>query len=305
MSGPLMRSLLFLPGNREKFLEKAPALDADGFIFDFEDSVPVAEKAAARKNLAAYAPALRGKSIWIRPNAPDTPHFRDDLATICKTPGVSGLLLPKAETVAALREVDDAIGAEERAAGLSLGALRIILTIESALGVMRSFDLLTAIDRTESLCFGGARDGDLMTDLGCGWSNQGGTLEHARAHTLIAARAACCRAPLDGVFADVKDQAGFEQDTRLSRLLGYRGRTLIHPSQIEPANRLYSPASGEIAESRRLIEAFDEAVAKGHASVLFEGRMIDVAMAKAARNVIAWAETQRQTNKVQNRNGRS
>ena len=292
MSGPLMRSLLFLPGNREKFLENAPALDADGFIFDFEDSVPVAEKAAARKNLAAYAPALRGKSIWIRPNAPDTPHFRDDLATICKTPGVSGLLLPKAETVAALREVDDAIGAEERAAGLSPGALRIILTIESAIGVMRSFDLLTASGRTESLCFGGARDGDLMTDLGCSWSNQGGTLEHARAHTLIAARAACCRAPLDGVFADVKDQAGFEQDTRLSRSLGYRGRTLVHPSQIEPANRLYSPASAEIAESRRLIEAFDEAVAKGHASALFEGRMIDVAMAKAARNVIAWADAQ-------------
>jgi citrate lyase subunit beta/citryl-CoA lyase len=202
------------------------------------------------------------------------------------------LLLPKAETIAALREVDGAMGVQERAAGLSPGALKIILTIESALGVMRSFDLLTAVDRTESLCFGGARDGDLMTDLGCGWSNQGGTLEHARARTLIAARAGGCRTPLDGVFADVKDQAGFEQDTRLSRLLGYRGRTLIHPSQIESANRLYSPASGEIAESRRLIEAFDEAVAKGHASVLFEDRMIDVAMAKAARNVIAWAETQ-------------
>ena len=175
---------------------------------------------------------------------------------------------------------------------MSPGTLKIILIIECALGVMRSFDLLAAIARTESLCFGGARDGDLMADLGCGWSNQGGTLEHARAHTLIAARAAGCRSPLDGVFVDVKDHAGFEQDTRLSRLLGYRGRTLIHPSQIEPANRLYSPASGEIAESRRLIEAFDEAVAKGHASVLFEGRMIDVAMAKAARNVIAWAETQ-------------
>ena len=181
---------------------------------------------------------------------------------------------------------------QERAAGLSPGTLKIILIIESARGVMRSFDLATASPRTESLCFGGARDGDLMTDLGCTWSNQGGTLEHARAHTLIAARAAGCRCPLDGVFADVKDHAGFEQDTRLSRSLGYRGRTLIHPSQIEAANRLYSPAAEDIAESRRLIEAFDAAVAKGHASVLFEGRMIDVAMAKAARNVIAWAETQ-------------
>ena len=130
------------------------------------------------------------------------------------------MLLPKTEAVAALREVDEAMGVQERAAGLSPGTLKIILTIESALGVMRSFDLLTAIDRAESLCFGGARDGDLMTDLGCGWSKQGGTLEHARAHTLIAARAAGCRMPLDGVFADVKDHAGFEQDTRLSRLLG-------------------------------------------------------------------------------------
>ena len=88
MSGPLMRSLLFLPGNREKFLEKALALDADGFIVDLEDAVPVAEKAAARKNLAACAPALCGKSIWVKPNAQDTPHFREDLAAICKTPGV-------------------------------------------------------------------------------------------------------------------------------------------------------------------------------------------------------------------------
>jgi citrate lyase subunit beta / citryl-CoA lyase len=292
MRGPLMRSLLFLPGNREKFLEKAAGLDADGFIIDFEDSVPAAEKAAARKCLATHAPALRGKSIWVRPNAPDTPHFEEDLAAICGVSGVAGLMLPKAESVEALHKTNEAIDVQERAAGLSPGTLKIILIIESARSVMRSFDLATASPRTESLCFGGARDGDLMTDLGCTWSNQGGTLEHAREHTLIAARAAGFRCPLDGVFADVKDHAGFEQDTRRSRSLGYGGRTLIHPSQIEAANRLYSPAAEDIAESRRLIEAFDAAVAKGHASVLFEGRMIDVAMAKAARNVISWAERQ-------------
>ena len=143
MSGPLMRSLLFLPGNREKFLEKAAALDADGFIIDFEDSVPATEKAAARKCLATYAPALRGKSIWVRPNAPDTPHFEEDLAAICGTSGVAGLMLPKAESVEALREVDEAIGVQERAAGLSPGTLKIILTIESRArrhAVVRSCD---------------------------------------------------------------------------------------------------------------------------------------------------------------------
>jgi len=286
----LMRSLLFLPGNREKFLEKAAGLDADGFIIDFEDSVPAAEKANARKCLAAFAPALQGKSIWVRPNASDSPYFAEDLAAICGTPGLAGVFLPKAEHVPAVREVDNAITVQERAAGLAPGTLRVILTIETARGVMRSLDLAEATARTESIAFGGAQDGDLMTDLGCVFATDTGTLQHAREHVLIAARAAGCRSPLDSVFANVKDAAGFEADTKLSRALGYRGRCLIHPSQIEPANRLYSPAAAEVAESRRLIEAFDGAVARGHASVLFEGRMVDVAMAKAARNVIAWSE---------------
>jgi citrate lyase subunit beta/citryl-CoA lyase len=286
-----MRSLLFLPGNRDKFLEKAAALNADGLIIDFEDSVPDTEKAAARKGLTVHAPILRHKSLWVRPNGYGTPHFEDDLAVICATPDVAGLMLPKAEDVLALRQVDDVIGAQERAAGLPIGTLKLILVIESARGVMRSFDLATASTRVVSLCFGGARDGDLMADLGCEWSHHG-TLQQARKQVLIAARAAGCRTPLDGVFVDVKDPTGFEDDTRISRALGYRGRTVIHPSQIDSANRLYSPTAKEIDESRRLVEAFEQAITRKHASVLFEGRMIDVAMAKAARNVINCAEPQ-------------
>ena len=234
----MMRSLLFLPGNREKFLEKAASLDADGFIVDFEDSVPEAGKAAARQGLAAHAPALRGKSLWVRPNASDSPYFAEDLAAICRTPGVAGVFLPKAEVVSALREVDAAIGAQERAAGLSPGSLKVILTIETARGVARALDLAEATARTQSLAFGGARDGDLMTDLGCVFSNQDGTLQHAREQVLIAARAAGCRCPLDSVFADVKDLGSFEADTRQSRALGYRGRALIHPV----ADRARQPA---------------------------------------------------------------
>ena len=290
--GALMRSLLFLPGNREKFLEKAASLPADGFIIDLEDSVPPAEKANARKCLAQFAPALAGKPVWVRSNAADSPYFAEDLAAICRVPGVAGLLLPKAESVPLLRDVDAAIGNAERAAGLAAGTLRIVLTIETARGVMRALDLAEATPRTSSIAFGGAQDGDLMTDLGCSFATDAGTLQHAREQVLIAARAAGCRSPLDSVFANVKDVAGFEADTVLSRALGYRGRCLIHPSQIEPANRLYSPGAAEVAESRRLVEAFDAAVAQGHASVLFEGRMIDVAMVKAAQNVIAWAEAQ-------------
>src|SRR5262249_48107825 len=137
-----------------------------------------------------------------------------------------------------------------------------------------------------SLTFGGAQDGDLNTDLGCAWSIDGPEMLHARSHTLLAARAARFDTPLDGVFANVHDAEGFERDTALSRRLGYRGRKLIHPSQIEPCNRLYRPSAAELDYYARVLEAFDQAVAQGTASTTVDGRMIDAAMANAARRVL-------------------
>src|SRR3954462_8200408 len=109
---------------------------------------------------------------------------------------------------------------------------------------------------------------------------------HARCHALMSARAAGFDTPLDGVFANVRDPDGFERDTALSRRLGYRGRKLIHPTQIEPCNRLYRPTSAELDYYARVIEAFDDAVKQGHASTTVDGRMIDVAMAQAARRTL-------------------
>ena len=113
-----------------------------------------------------------------------------------------------------------------------------MLSIESALGVLNAYDMATAAARVVSLTFGGAQDGDLNTDLGCAWSIDGPEMLHARAHTLLAARAARFDSPLDGVFANVRDAEGFERDTALSRRLGYRGRKLIHPV----ADRAVQPA---------------------------------------------------------------
>ena len=118
------------------------------------------------------------------------------------------------------------------------------------------------------------------------WSIDGPEMLHARAHTLLAARAARFDSPLDGVFANVRDAEGFERDTALSRRLGYRGRKLIHPAQIEPCNRLYRPNAAELDYYARVLEAFDQAVAQGSASTTVDGRMIDLAMANAARRVL-------------------
>jgi citrate lyase subunit beta / citryl-CoA lyase len=288
----LMRSLLFLPANQEKFYVKAADLPADGYVVDLEDSVPESEKTAARKMMSVYAPRLaEAGAVWARVNAHQSAHFAADIAAVTATSAIGGLMLPKIETVDDLRQIDAMLARSEAEHGRAAGAIRLLLIIESARAAWLAYDLATASPRVASLCFGGARDGDLMTDLGADWSNDGSAMLYARQRVLLAARAAGCAVPLDSVFADLRDREGFERDTRLSRSLGFRGRAVIHPSQIETANRIYAPTPDEIATSRRLIEAFEKAAANGRASTMFEGRMIDIAMANAARAILSAAQT--------------
>jgi citrate lyase subunit beta/citryl-CoA lyase len=287
-----MRSLLFLPANREKFYAKAAALPADGYVIDLEDSVPESEKAAARRMMSDHAPRLATSgAVWARVNAHQSAHFAADIASVAAMSVIGGLMLPKIDSADDLRQIDAMLTRSEAEHGRAAGSVRLLLIIESAKAAWLAYDLATASPRVESLCFGGARGGDLMTDLGADWLNDGSALLYARQRVLLAARAAGCAIPLDGVFADLHDREGYQRDTRLSRSLGYRGRTVVHPSQIEPANRVYAPSPDEIAASRRLIEAFDRAAANGRASTIFEGRMIDIAMANAARAVLSAAET--------------
>jgi citrate lyase subunit beta/citryl-CoA lyase len=283
---PLARSFLFVPANRDKFLEKAIGLPADALIFDLEDSVPAAEKENARAGVRAYAPKIAGDRVWVRTNGIATGLADADLDAVIGTAGIAGIFAPKVETAEEVRHWDRTIAALEAARGIARGAIHLVPCIESALGVINAYAMATAAARVVSLVFGGAQDGDLNTDLGCAWSIDGPEMLHARSHVLLAARAARFDTPLDGVFANVRDADGFERDTALSRRLGFRGRQLIHPSQIEPCNRLYQPSKAELDYYARVIEVFDKAVAQGSASTTVDGRMIDEAMAKAARRVL-------------------
>jgi citrate lyase subunit beta / citryl-CoA lyase len=283
---PLARSFLYVPANREKFLEKAIGLPSDAFIFDLEDSVPPAEKANARGGVREYAPKISDNRVWVRVNGIETGLAQADLDAVIGVKGIAGVFLPKVETRDEVMRWDRMIGTLEAQRGITSGAIKLVLSIESALGVLNAFDMSIAAARVVSLTFGGAQDGDLNTDLGCAWSIDGPEMLHARSHTLLAARAARFDTPLDGVFADVRDADGFERDTALSRRLGYRGRKLIHPGQIEPCNRLYQPSAAELDYYARVLEAFDQAVKQGSASTTVDGRMIDVAMANAARRVL-------------------
>ncbi len=283
---PLARSFLYVPANREKFLDKAIGLPADALLLDLEDSVPPAEKAVARAAVREYAPKIPGDRVWVRTNAIAGDDGRADLDAIIGVAGLVGIVAPKVDTRDEMLLWDRLMGELEQKRGLARGATKLVASIESARGVWFAYDIATAVERTVSLSFGGARDGDLNTDLGCAWSLDGPEMMHARQHTLVAARAAGFDTPLDGVYADIRDTEGFERDTALSRRLGYRGRKLIHPSQIEPCNRLYRPTAAELDYYARVLEAFDKALAAGRASTTVDGKMIDVAMAQAARRVL-------------------
>jgi citrate lyase subunit beta / citryl-CoA lyase len=294
---PLPRSFLYVPANREKFLDKALALPSDAFIFDLEDSVPAAEKEHARAGVKAYAPKIADQRVWVRVNGLETGLAEADLDAVIGISGIAGIFLPKVESHDEVVRWDRMIAALEQARALAVGTTRLVLSIESARGVLNAYAMALGAARVASLTFGGARDGDLNTDLGCVWSIDGPEMMHARCHTLLCARAARFDSPLDGVFANVRDPEGFEKDTALSRRLGYRGRKLIHPSQIEPCNRLYAPTQAELDYYTRVLEAFDKSLAQGSASTTVDGKMIDVAMANAARRALdqaaAWKKTAR------------
>jgi len=201
-------------------------------------------KADARAGVRAYAPKIPGNRVWVRVNGLDSGLATDDLDAIIGVAGLAGIFLPKVEARDEVMRWVAMIGAIEQGRGVTPGAIQVVLSIESARGVLNAYDMAIAAERVVSLTFGGAQDGDLNTDLGCAWSIDGPEMLHARSQTLLAARAARFDTPLDGVFANVRDAEGFERDTALSRRLGYRGRKLIHPSQIEPCNRLLPPERG-------------------------------------------------------------
>jgi len=176
-------------------------------------------------------------------NALDTDFGEADLDAVIGVPGIAGLFVPKVDSRDDVLRWDRAIADLEAKRGLASGAIKLVLSIESARGVLNA---TTCRSPPSGWCRSPSavpRMAILNTDLGCAWSIDGPEMMHARCHALLGARAAGFDTPLDGVFADVRDAEGFPSAiTALSRRLGYRGRKLIHPSQIEPCNRLYRPS---------------------------------------------------------------
>ena len=288
MSGP--RSLLIMPANRESMLAKAATYSADALVFDLEDSVPLAEKPKARAFAREYIGRLRDTAlIYVRVNALHTGMLEDDLDAIA-VEGLASIRLPKAESAEDIRRVDALLTRIEKARGLRPGGIEICPSLESAKGVWFAYDIASSSPRVRSIMCGTAENGDLQGDLGYTWTAEGEEKLYVRSRVLLAARAAGVEHVLDGAFSNVRDAHALRVDCEAARKLGYRGRSVIHPNQIETVNRVFRPTEGELDYYRRVVRAFDEAVARGSAAITVDGKLVDYAMAATAKRVIAWAE---------------
>lgn len=291
-----VRVALFAPGSKERVLTKALESGSDAVLFDLEDSVPIAAKAEARTLVARAIEGAAGRAapgLFVRVNASATGLLEDDLAAIVR-PGLEAIFLPKVERVEEVQSTASMLERLEATHGVKPGTVEIVLMIESALGVYRCFDLVNASPRVASTCIGVARDGDLQTDLGCGWSIEGTELLYARSKVLLDTRAAGKAWPLDGVFSDLEDEAGLIDDSRLSARLGYVGRTAIHPKQIAPVRAAYAVSASDVAYYERVVSEFEAVEKTGTAAAItVNGRLVDYAMYQRARRVLELAKLDR------------
>lgn len=288
MAGP--RSLLIMPANRADMLTKAPTYGADALVFDLEDSVPLAEKQKARELAREFIEKHKSNNtIYVRVNALQTGMLRIDLEHVV-IDGLNTIRLPKSDSAETIRAVDAMLTELERERGLPQGSIGIQPGLESAKSIWFAYDILTASPRIRAVSCGTAQDGDLQTDLGYIWSAEGNEVLYVRSKVVLVARAAGIDHVVDGTYSKFRDLEGLRICCEAVRKLGYRGKTCIHPGQIETVNRIFTPTEKELDYYRRVIEAFDAAVARNSAATTVDGKLVDYAMAGMARRVLAWAE---------------
>jgi citrate lyase subunit beta/citryl-CoA lyase len=226
---------------------------------------------------------------YVRTNALETEMLWDDVVAAGRAQ-VVGVIIPKAESPMAISQIDGALTALEMTTGKPQGSITVIPLIESALGVQLTYEMAKASDRVECVMFGGGEQGDLVADLGVEWTPEGTGLMQARSQVLLGSRAAGVPYPMEAVFMDFRNPEGLRVECELARTLGYIGKVAIHPAQVEVINDVFTPAAEVVAYQKKVLAAFEEAEAEGKASIAVDGKMVDYAVARVARTIIARAD---------------
>jgi citrate lyase subunit beta/citryl-CoA lyase len=276
------RTALYMPGANDKALEKAKALSPDAIIFDTEDSVAPDMKAVAREKVAAAVASgeYGDKELTIRVNSAETEWHLDDLRSAAAA-GPAGIVVPKinsAAEVAAVEKVLESAGVPDHT--------RLWAMLETPAAIERAVEIATSSERLEVLVMG---TNDLAKELRAALVPGRAPLLWGLGRCVNAARFAG-KVVLDGVYNDVKDPEGFLAECVQGAEMGFDGKTIIHPTQVEPCNEAYAPSEQEIEHARRVIEAFEAGVAEGKGVITVDGRMIENLHVDNARRALAVAE---------------
>ena len=282
----LRRSMLYVPGNAPAMLRDAHIYGPDSVMFDLEDAVSPREKDSARHLVfrAIKHFDYQGVERVVRVNGLDTPQGLEDVAAVVSA-GVDAIRLPKTDCAQDIMDMAKAVEAAEQRFRRPAGSTALIAAIETARGILNAREIATASPRLVAIAIGAE---DFVTDMHTTRSPEGVELLAARSLLVMAARAAGIMA-IDTVFTGVDDEEGFLREVRLAKQLGFDGKSLIHPSQIALTHAVYTPLPAETAKARRVIEAAEEAEARGSGVVSLDGRMIDKPIVQRAWRVLALA----------------
>ena len=284
----VMRSLLFVPGNQERMLERASGLKPDAFIPDMEDSVPLDEKANARAVTASYLSRLgkEGTPVIPRVNSLETGLLDDDLEAVVGE-HIFGVSVGKIYTPGDIAEICGKLEALERKAGIEVGSVGLLPWIETAMAIVNLYEICSASPRIVGVAFGAE---DFTNDMGIERTESESETYFARNSIAVAARAADVLA-LDTPYFSFRDPDGLRENASVARQYGFKGKFAIHPAQIDIINETFSPSDSELEHARRVVEAFEEAERRGRGSTSLDGKVVDVPVVKRAQALLELAKS--------------
>ena len=279
----LRRTMLYVPGNNAGMIRDAAIYHADSIMFDLEDSVSYREKDAAR--LLVFYSLLtldfEGIETVVRINGLDTPFGREDIKAMVKAQPFA-IRLPKTERAQDVLDVEELIAKEEIKNSIPVGTTRMMAAIESPLGVLNAFSIATSTKRLIGIAIGAE---DYVTSMKTSRSPDGVELMFARGMVVNAARAAGIAA-FDTVYSDLNNEEGLRKEVELIKQLGFDGKSIISPRQISIVHTVFNPTFNQIAQAKMVLQAIEEAKAKGSGVIALNGKMIDKPIVERALHTL-------------------
>jgi len=289
---------MFVPGDRQRMIDKALGLDVDAIMMDIEDGVAPQEKENARIQIATALdrvaerlqadPNYRTPARFVRTTQAGTERMVQDFKAAVR-PGLEGLVISKVDTVEQVHIVEDELGRAEVAQHMPGGEIKLVMAIESPIGLFNAYQIATSSPRIIGLLFGAE---DFTREMGLPMRREGEAVDliYARSHLATVAAAAHIQA-VDGVWVDLNDTEGLKRFAKQARRLGMSAISIIHPNQIEIANAAFTPAKEDIDYARDVLKAFEDARAKGQGAVAFRGQLLDFPIVDRARMTIDLAKS--------------